>query len=134
MELRRKLARRGCDPLAIEGALRRLRELGYCNDSEYASALVARRSHSRGRALIARELAAKGIDRPLAAAALLAIDEETERIGALRLAERWRSLPSDRLAARLQRRGFSLETIAVVLSELKSKVTHADHGVAREES
>ena len=45
----------------MDAALDRAEGDGYLNDSEYAAALVRRRTRGRGYALIAQELRAKGI-------------------------------------------------------------------------
>lgn len=114
-ELRRKLARRGYLPAQVEGAVARLRELGYVDDAAFARALVAHRSRRRGPSLIADELVARGVDRELAVAALAEVAAE-ELVAARRLVERSGALDSRQLAARLQRRGFSADVIRRALA------------------
>ena len=119
MELRRKLLQRGCEPGDVEAALRRLRSLGYLDDAAYARGLVARRSAGRGTTLIAAELAAKGIGRELAAEALREVDRRQQVEAARRLVERSPGLAPQRLAARLQRRGFAADLIREVITGLE---------------
>jgi regulatory protein len=102
----------------VEAALGRLRDQGYLDDVAYARALVARRSAGRGAALIAAELAAKGIDRELAHDALGDLDRRQQVEAARRLVERSPGLEPRRLAARMQRRGFPFEIIREVVASL----------------
>lgn len=113
-ELERKLLRRGHEPEQVEAALVRVAELGYLDDAAYAQGLVARRSAGRGAAAIGAELRAKGLSRDETQAALAALDPETEREAAERLAVRLVAPGDDRhaierAAAKLLRRGFSAE-------------------------
>ena len=111
LELRQKLRRRGCSPKAIDEAMSRARGLGYLDDAAFANALVARRSRTRGPAIVAAELATKGIDREVAQDALRAVDRAAQVAAARRLAGG--SAHSDRrvVAARLLRRGFAYAVI-----------------------
>jgi len=117
-ELRQKLLRRGCDPDDVDSAVGRLREQGYLDDRAFAQGLVAYRSATRGSALIAAELAARGIDRDLAKAALGELDRQRQLEVAARFVERSAGLDPRRLAARLQRRGFTVEVIREVVPGL----------------
>jgi regulatory protein len=128
VELARKLARRGCAIEDIESALERLRVLGHLDDVAFARALAARRAAGRGPALIAAELAAKGIDRETAAAALDLSDRATHRAAASRLAARWTAQPPERVAARLHRRGFSAEVIHATLEAGQARYPRAEPG------
>ena len=119
-ELRRKLLRRGCPEEEVETALRRLRGQGYLDDEAFARALVARRSAERGPRVIAAELAAKGVDRHLAAAALGEVDRERQLEAARRLAARSPALDPRRLAARMHRRGLAVDVIREALPDLNS--------------
>jgi regulatory protein len=114
-ELKRKLARRGFDPEAVEAATVRLSDLGYLDDRAFAAGLTRRRSASRGPLAISAELAAKGVDRITAQTALGALTPEAQLEAATRLAERlcdagprlaYREM-RDRIGAKLVRRGFS---------------------------
>jgi len=119
-ELRRKLLRRGCPEEKVEAALQRLRSQGYLDDDAYARGLVARRAVDRGPAMIAAELASKGVDRHLAAGALGELDRQRQVEAARRLVARFPALDPRRLAARMQRRGFAIEVIRDVLPDLNS--------------
>ena len=100
------MRRRGCPATAIDEAVARIRGLGYLDDAAFAQALVAHRSRTRGPALVAAELAARGIDRDVAHDALQGIDHPAQVEAARRLAAR-RPHPDRRVvAARLLRRGF----------------------------
>ena len=113
--LRQRLLRLGYEDAAVDAALERAQADGYLNDQEYAAALVRRRSHGRGHALIAQELRAKGIGESTAGPALAAVDADTEEAEAIGLGK---SLLANRhlvdaqamvgyLGPRLSRRGFS---------------------------
>jgi regulatory protein len=117
VELRRKLARRGCPSEQIEEALERARRLGYLDDGAFARALVAHRAGGRGAAMIAAELAARGVDREVAAEALAEVSEADQVAAARRLAARAPTEDRRRLAARLQRRGFASDVIRTALGE-----------------
>lgn len=119
-ELRQKLRRRGCEAEAIEVALDRCVEVGYLDDVAFARALVNRRSASRGSAAIASELASKGIGRDLAEQ-LLTGREEAEVEAAARFLARLRPAASDRMraAAKLQRRGFTVQVIRQAFRRLE---------------
>jgi len=97
-ELRLKLLRRGHPSDEIDAALERLREGGYLDDAAYARALIGRRSGGRGARAIASELAAQALAERLCRAGPL----DTERIG-----------------ARLLRRGFSVEVARAALRGLR---------------
>jgi regulatory protein len=116
-ELRRKLLRRGCEPDDVDGAMVRMRSRGYLDDEAYARSLVRRRSVARGPALIAAELAAKGVDRETTSAALSELDRDGQLAAARRLAAALSGLAPARLSARLQRRGFEAAVVRRVLSE-----------------
>lgn len=114
-ELQRKLGRRGYEEAEVERALRRLAELGYLDDRAFASAHVRRRSSGLGPLALAAELAARGVDRAVAADALAAVDGDVQLASAIRLAERAcarRELAGyrqtlDLVGPKLLRRGFS---------------------------
>jgi regulatory protein len=114
VELRRKLARRSCPPEEIDRAMARVRRLGYLDDEAFARALVAHRSRGRGPALIAAELAARGVSRELAGEALAAVTAADQVAAARRLAAGAAADPR-RVAARLQRRGFAPEVVRAAL-------------------
>ena len=114
-ELRLKLSRRGYASTAIEEACARAAELGYLDDSAFASGLVRRRSSLRGPLALSAELAAKGVGRAQAAAALSEFDADAQVRSATRLAERLYARKPviglratlDSVGPKLLRRGFS---------------------------
>jgi regulatory protein len=116
-ELRRKLARRGCPEDEVESAVVRARGLGYLDDTAFARALAGQRARTRGPALIARELAAKGVDRAVVRETVGAVSREDVLAAARRVAERSREAGADRrvVAARLLRRGFTTDVIREAL-------------------
>jgi regulatory protein len=120
-ELRNKLVRRGHPQDEVEEALDRLRSGGYLDDAAYAQALISRRSSSRGTRAMAAELAAKGVDREVAKAALGQLETGDEIAAAVEVAQRMqRGGPTDlqRIGTRLLRRGFSMEVARAALRQL----------------
>jgi len=120
-ELRVKLARRGHPAEEVGEALERLRAAGYLDDEAYARALIGRRSSSRGTRAMAAELAAKGVDRQVAQAALGEMEGTAEVAAAVDVARRMqRAGPTDlqRIGTRLLRRGFSMEVARAALRQL----------------
>lgn len=118
-ELRLKLTRRGYASTAIDEACARVAELGYLDDSSFASGLVRRRSGLRGPLALSAELAARGVGRAQAAAALAEFDSDAQVRSATRLAERlyarkpvagYRAL-LDSVGPKLLRRGFSAAVV-----------------------
>lgn len=105
-QLAQTLGRKGFAPQAIETVLDRLTEVGLIDDAGYAAALVRTRSQERGlaRKAIAVELARKGIDPQVAAAALRQLSDEDELSTALELARaKARSTRRLEYAVRLRR-------------------------------
>ena len=99
---------------AVDTAMARLVELGYLNDSSFAKGLVQRRSVIRGPRALSAELAARGVDRAEADAAVAQFGAEAQLASATRLAERlyarkggigYREL-LDTVGTKLLRRGF----------------------------
>jgi regulatory protein len=115
VELQRKLRLRGHSPEEIESALARLKELGYLDDRSFAQSLVRRRGAARGPMALSAELAARGVDRAQADAAVASFDPDAQLASATRLAERLyaRRQPAtyretlDAVGTKLLRRGFS---------------------------
>jgi regulatory protein len=113
-EVRRKLGRRGYREEEVESAVLRLTELGYLNDRAFAEGHVRRRSSGLGRLALSAELAARGVDREVADAALGDLDAERQLASASRLAERLfgrKTFSSfhemlDSVGPKLLRRGF----------------------------
>jgi len=115
VELQRKLGRRGYTTDEIDSAIGRLQELGYLNDRSFAEGLVRYRSASRGPRALSAELAARGVGRAQADAAVAGFEPEAQLAAATRLAERLaaRKPPAgyremlDGVGSKLMRRGFS---------------------------
>ena len=115
LELRQKLRRKGCDADAIDGAVARAFQLGYLDDAAFARALVTQRSRTRGPAVLAAELAAKGVSRGLAREAVGAVAHASQVEAARRLATRSSHANRQVVAARLLRRGFGTDVIREAL-------------------
>jgi SOS response regulatory protein OraA/RecX len=92
----------------------RLAELGYLNDSAFARGLVRRRSGLRGPLALSAELAARGVGRAEADAAVAGFDIEAQLASATRIAERLYGRKAgvgyremlDSVGTKLMRRGF----------------------------
>ena len=127
-EMLDRLARKGFDEEASEGAVQALEALGYISDEEYASTYVQARTgrKPRGRYAIRRELRGKGIDRTTIDRALTAISDEDERDAAIRVARlqmaQYEVLPRDvaqrRMYQFLLRRGFGYEHVSAAMREV----------------
>ncbi len=128
LELRTKLLRRGFVREEVETCLEALAARGLLDDATTAAGFAAARARrGRGKSRIASELAAKGISRKDADAALAGLDPADEA-RALRLAldRRSRALPagltrqarSKKLFDHLVRRGFAP---SAVLEALRTK-------------
>jgi regulatory protein len=113
-ELRRKLRMKGFGVEAVDTAIARLLELGYLDDSSFAKGLVGRRGALRGPRALSAELAARGVDRAEADAAVAEFDLEAQLLSATRLAERLHARKAgigyremlDTVGTKLLRRGF----------------------------
>ena len=79
-ELRRALERKFKDPAEVQGAVRRLRELGYLDDKKFAEHHAASLARTRGlgRYRIRRELKAKLVDYRFVEPALKEAFEQTD--------------------------------------------------------
>jgi regulatory protein len=127
-EIRRKLLLRGFSEAEIEPCLDHLAARGWLNDAATAVSLASARSRGgRGRSRIAAELAAKGVSRKDADAALASLDPAEEATALRRaLEKRARTLAagltgrarSKKLFDHLVRRGFAP---SAVLEALRTK-------------
>jgi regulatory protein len=117
LELRRKLGRRRCPPDEIEQAIARARRLGYLDDAAFARGLAAERARTRGPALIAAELASKGVEREVVGDVVGSVPRDDLVAAARRLAARGAGSGTDRriAAARLVRRGFPADVVREAL-------------------
>jgi regulatory protein len=110
---------KGFGPEAVETAMARLVELGYLDDGSFARGLVRRRGELRGPRALSAELAAKGVDRAEAEAAVAEFDQEAQLVSATRLAERLYARKSgigyremlDTIGTKLLRRGFPSDVV-----------------------
>jgi regulatory protein len=114
-ELRRKLSRRGHKKEAIDEAIRQIHKAYCLDDAAFARSYVRRRLSARGPMAIAGELAARGVDRAAAEAALAEFGAEQQlrsaNILAVKLYNRERADLDDRqivdrIGGKLLRRGF----------------------------
>ena len=115
-ELRDRLARKEFGKAAIDGALSRLRELGYLDDTAFARFWTETRqaSRPRSRRLLANELRRRGVAQSTAEEATAEISDEEAAYQAA--SRRLRSLGGleyrrfrERLGGFLTRRGFSYD-------------------------
>jgi regulatory protein len=133
--LRAKLIRRGFSESTAAGATERAARAGFLDDRAFAEALVQRRTQRShwGRGLVARELAAKGIDDGEIERALTPAEgaEGDELARALRLAgQRMRGVETTdydtvvtRVGPYLQRRGYAPGIIRRVCRQLLTEAT-----------
>jgi regulatory protein len=135
VELQRKLSRRGHAPEEVDSALARLNELGYLDDRSFAEGLVRRRGAIRGPMALSAELAARGVDRAQADAALAGFAPAEQLAAATRLAERLYAKKSpaslremlDSVGTKLRRRGFSSSVVrAACQSVLTGTSSHPE--------
>jgi regulatory protein len=110
---------KGFEADAVDAAMARLGELGYLNDLTFAKSLVRRRAALRGPRALSAELAAKGVDRAEADAAVAEFDLEAQLVSATRLAERLHARRPgagyremlDTIGNKLLRRGFPVPVV-----------------------
>lgn len=126
-ELTTKLCERGYAPDEIEGALHRIRELGYVDDRDFADRWVESRQTHRPRSsrMLKQELQQKGIEKEIIEATIeeAGIDEYGD---ALKLAEKkthsFRDLEPTvrerRISGFLARRGYGYDVIRRVLEAI----------------
>jgi regulatory protein len=114
-ELRRKLSQRGHEKQAIEEAILRIHKSYVLDDQAFARSYVRRRSSAKGPMAIAGELAARGIDRDSAEAALAEFGPAKQLQAATHLAFRLYARQRedlgyrqvlDKIGSKLLRRGF----------------------------
>jgi regulatory protein len=127
-EVQRRLARKGYEEEIVNQVIDRLAKSGLIDDSQFTEAWVRARSTGRvmGPRRIAWELRQKGVDAETVRDAVGRIDEATELGLALKVgrqkAESMRGEPMPvarrKVAAALQRRGFSWEVTSRVLDSV----------------
>jgi regulatory protein len=140
-EIARKLARRGADPEAIAALLDDFRQRGWLDDQALAERWVEARGQSRGRGALAWELRRRGVD---PSDALSERTDDDEKSAAWTAAVRKAGDPPTvagpdgkrKLAAFLQRRGFSYNTVRHVLDrtvvEKPSDLSEEDTSIEEE--
>jgi regulatory protein len=147
-ELRLRLRRKELPAPAVDHAIERLSELGLLDDAAFSRAWVENRRNfrSRGSLALRDELRRKGVARDLIDATLAeadagedAAEQEAERARSLaRTAlRRYADAPDRfnfqrRMAAYLQRRGFTFETIRPIIDDLWAELHAADNDPDRE--
>ncbi len=113
--LTRKLIEKKYDKKYIEAALTYLEGRGYLSDARYAAAWLNTRkiNHYEGRSRLAAELAARGIARDVAVAALDEFFTENDEDEICRRAyeKLSKSKSDEKLIAALMRQGFSMKQI-----------------------
>lgn len=134
-ELAFYLSRKGFSEPEIRMTIERLVKERYLNDEQYARDFARMRTemHYKGRNLIHSELAAKGVSREEAEAAIRALDPESERAAAVKAAQRrWPSIRGEyrdrvrKLAQYLYRRGYPADIVREAVR------TAADEGLPEE--
>jgi regulatory protein len=127
-ELLAHLKKRGVEDDVAQATIFRLQENGLINDSEFAKAWTQSRHTSKklSKRIIAGELRTRGVDQSSIDEALDEIDDESEYRTAFSLGMKKYNTMSRlepevqirRIQSLLQRKGFSLPTIARVIREL----------------
>jgi regulatory protein len=105
-----RLVRAGVGPDEVGETLATLERLGYLDDRRYALARAEELAdRGYGDDWIRRDLREHGVERETAAAAVEALTSEPER--AARLVSGSGGAPDRRVAARLQRKGFGVDSV-----------------------
>jgi regulatory protein len=129
-EVRMKLTQKEYESSVIDWVINRLTEQKYIDDEQFAKLWTDHRilSHKKGRRWVRQELLQKGISREHITYALEQLDEEDEYRSAYQVAvKKWNTQKDNsqqsrqRVAAFLQRRGFSNSVVRRVLIELKDQ-------------
>lgn len=107
------LDRKRVDPVDKLKLLKRLKQLDFLDDEEFAQWLIEQRARlkPKGKRALKQELCQKGIKPEIVEKVLSAVDEVAE---AKKMAEKKRLAP-EKMRSLLMRRGFSWETIKTVL-------------------
>jgi len=124
-EIRQNLHKHEFPEAVIEGIIERLRQAGYANDEQFASAWVENRSlyRPRGRRALRMELRQKGLDDSIIESALEKVDDDAMAYAAGKKKARklqgqeWLDFRK-KLGAFLARRGFSYATIEPMIQQL----------------
>ncbi len=141
LQLARKLAERNVPEDVAEAVLDRFEEVRLVDDAEFAELWVRSRSLNRklARGALRRELAEKGIDEDIAAAALAQVSDEQEESAARELVERKlrnarglgdraeRDKTVRRLAAMLARKGYQPSQAFRIVGEVLDDALEPDN-------
>ena len=128
-EIRQNLNKHEIPEVIIEDTLERLRQNGFANDEQFASAWVENRNafRPRGRRALTLELRQKGIDDLIIESSIADLDEETlayqagqKKARKLKVQE-WSEFRK-KTSAFLARRGFSYSVIAPIVSRLWNEI------------
>jgi regulatory protein len=130
-EMRRRLSQKGFGKYLVERIIKSLLEKGYLNDAEFARTLVKSGTEGerpQGSFVLRRKLWQAGIDDETAQQGLAEIESEYENCkrAADGVLKRYNRLPKlkarQRLYGYLARRGFSVDDIKLVISELEDRL------------
>jgi regulatory protein len=131
-EVHDRLNKKGIDADVRDSTIRRLREVGFLDDTEFASSFADRRDRTspRSRRLIASELRAKGVSAQQADEATSALDDTDAAYRAgLRKSRSMSKLPAKdfrrKLGNFLLQRGFNYGTSSQAVSRLWAEI-HGD--------
>lgn len=132
-EVRRKLRRKDYATPIVDSVIARLHELNYLDDARYAEQYVERRFASKGYGpvRIRQELYKRGLDRSLAETAVDDFFTDDRALDAARekAEKRWPRIAReddprkrrDKLYRYLKRRGYTYDTIRVVIDEIEAQ-------------
>lgn len=133
-ELERWLLQRGFDRADVTDAVQRLTEIGAIDDSQFARAFARSRALGKGmsRRRLTQELARRGVDRPMADAAIAEVleEESVDERALLEAAARKKlavlggqdaDTVRRRLYGYLARRGYDANDIAAVMRKLMAE-------------
>ena len=125
-EVRERLGRHGYLEETVEGVIRRLKELGYLDDEEFARLKAREKARRYGPRRVSAELRQGGIDEELARSVVAEEFAGREELGEARsaAARRYNGLSGSDAEARrvygfLVRRGYSAEVCAKVAREYR---------------
>ena len=119
-ELTQALLEKGYPEQTAAGAVEQLTAAGIVDDSRFGEILVHRRQRQRGRAALRQEMRGKGLDPETIERSLAGLDEDTEYGAAAARARKMaqRGIEDRKIAAALQRRGYSRSLIIRALDEI----------------
>lgn len=126
-QISQKLSQKGYKPKSCELAISKLKEYGYLNDKEFATAYVQQNQQSKGKLRLANELKQKGISDDLISKSLPTADFEREQ--ALKLCQKYNEKHpisdqknKEKLIRSLLYKGYVWEIISYCLNNLKVSI------------